>query len=159
MLVFSGALLGLFGGPIGMLIGTGIGSGISMLLRRNDRAQMERALAKIEKHGVPIEGYDNWLLRGRPIFDLELRDVPPIPLDVVTKFHRYARQSDVFWLTDRVIRVETTPIEHLTGPGLSPIWGGNPQELAMIIRQVIIPLHEKHGVIAVRMGGYLDRRA
>jgi hypothetical protein len=80
-------------------------------------------------------------------------------VDVVTKFQRYAYHSDVVWLDDRVIRVETTPIEHLTGPGLVPIWGGNAQELGGVIRQVIIPLHEKLGVVAVRMGGYLDRRA
>jgi hypothetical protein len=30
---------------------------------------------------------------------------------------------------------------------------------AVIVRRVLSPLHVKVGIVAVRMGGYLDRRA
>ena len=48
---------------------------------------------------------------------------------------------------------------HMASHGIKSFWGGDPALLAIVVERVLVPLHKAHGIAAVRMGGYLDRRA
>jgi len=48
---------------------------------------------------------------------------------------------------------------HMAAQGIKSFWGGDPDMFMIIVTRVLEPLHRRVGVVAVRMGGYLDRRA
>ncbi|HEY5951056.1 MAG TPA: hypothetical protein VIV40_36445 [Kofleriaceae bacterium] len=143
--------------PIGGLLGAGAGALVSFVMRRHDRSVAARALSHAQRWPFFVDGYEDWLLSGRPIFDIEFGS-PPNRAEVERRLRQLARVAELTWLSDVVIRVESQPILHHAEQGLLPFWGGDPRELQQIARLMLVPLHEAHRVVAVRMGGYLDRR-
>jgi len=158
----AGALgiLTLFGAavaPLGILAGAGCGALAAYAMRLGDRGRAYAELAKAARWPFPVLGYDDWLLSGRPICDLEFGS-PPKRTEVERALRGVARVAALTWLSDTLLRMESQPILHNAGEGILPFWGGDPRELQQVARRVLVPLHETHRIVAVRMGGYLDRR-
>ncbi len=158
-LVFGGcgAVVGAAFGPLGFAVGAAVGSGVAYSMRRSDRANLRRALQQASLWPFPIEGYEDWLLSGRPILDIEF-DSSPARDDLERRLRVIVRVAELTWLSDHVVRVETEPTLHLADTGILPFWGGDPRELQQLGRVVLVPMHDAHRIVAVRMGGYLDRR-
>ncbi|HEY5920662.1 MAG TPA: hypothetical protein VIV11_03280 [Kofleriaceae bacterium] len=151
------AVVGMIIAPIGAVIGVAAGSGIAWSMLRSDRNKVERALAQATRYPFPVEHYDDWLLSGRPILDIEFGS-PPRRAELERALRGVARVADLTWLDDTLVRMESQPVMHICGPGIPSFWGGDPRELQQVSRRVLVPLHDTHRVVAVRMGGYLDRR-
>ncbi len=152
-----GAMLSL-GAGVGMLLGSGLGTFGAWLARRGDHARLDRALETVRQHSFPVEGYENWLLSGRPQFDVEL--AAPVDDGSFEDLIRATnRNVTLTWLSDRIVRFECEPVMHMAAQGIKSFWGGDPTMFEMIVQRVLHPMHSKVGVVAVRMGGYLDRRA
>ena len=159
--IVSAAGAGLLGGA---LLGGGVGAGLgglgAMFASLGGIIARNRSRAKLVAHGAeypyPIEGFQDWLLSGRPIIDVELA----APCDRAFVGDR-VRGLDWFvsWLDDQLVRIETWPRFVATyDSGIPPFWGGNPPVFHAIAARVLLPLHQHVGITAVRMGGYLDRR-
>ncbi len=73
--------------------------------------------------------------------------------------HATGRFITLSWISERIVRVESEPVLHRAAQGISSFWGGDPTQLAALVERVLLPLAKSYGVVAVRMGGYLDRRA
>jgi hypothetical protein len=152
-----GVMAGL-GGPLGVLFGSGVGTLAAWGARRSDHNKLDRALEVSRQYAFPVEGYENFLLSGRPQFDVELA----APLDDGS-FEELIRSTNrnvtLTWLSDRIVRIECEPVMHMAAQGIKAFWGGEAGMFATIARRVLEPVHRKVGIVAVRMGGYLDRRA
>lgn len=157
IVIFGGAIVGMIVAPMFAVVGGAAGTGLSIALRQNDRTKLARALARATRWPFPIDGYEDWLLSGRPICDIEFGS-PPDRDEVERKLRGVARAADIAWLTDRLVRMESEPIMHVAEHGIPSFWGGDPRELQQLARAVLVPLHETHRIVGVRMGGYLDRR-
>jgi len=153
-----GGVLGLVGGLI---------AGISLVAGGN-RRHLKTALLSPTKHGFAVEGYEDWLLSGRPIFDLELAG-PPDEVWLAARLqitaYSVAKAMDVpwvehvTWLSSTLVRVETKPmLVEPAGNAIAPFYGGSQVLFEQLIREVLVPLHATSGIVAVRMGGYVDRR-
>lgn len=164
-LVVGGAILGgiftagaSLGAGLGFLLGSAAGSTGAWLMRRNDHAKLARELDSVHTKWFPIDGYENWLLSGRPQFDVELAQPAPVA-DVEHAMTATNKNLTLTWLTDRIVRVESEPVMHMAAQGIKSFWGGNPTLFALLVERVLNPLAKTHGIVGVRMGGYLDRRA
>jgi hypothetical protein len=155
----TGAWVGLTGGLIGGIAAVVTGN------RRNAKS-VARAVAN---QGYPIEDYDDWLLSGRPLFDIET--TRPIPRDwfltrmanltawSVTKNAMVPWVEDVAWLSDTQVRLETRP-SYIQPPGsrIEPFYGGSHEMFRRFMHEVLALVHAQSEIRAVRMGGYIDRR-
>jgi hypothetical protein len=161
----TGAQLGWIGacvGAIGGLIG-----GIAVAISAN-RRNAHAVANLIRWEGFPIEGYDDWLISGRPLLDVELtspidRDALAAQLDRLEAFSVEANQAvrwvqEVKWLSDRLVRIETRPTLIHPTRRLRPFYGGSHTMFQALMDDVLMPLHQHSGIAAVRMGGYVDRR-
>jgi hypothetical protein len=154
-------------------IGTGIGAvvglvaGIALVVGRN-RSHL-RAIAEIaDKHGFAVEGYEDWLLSGRPILDIEMKRPPDRAwLADRMKIEAFSTSAgahvpwveELTWLSDTVVRVETKAALIETGDaGIPSFYGGSHVLFEMFVHRALVPLHDNVGIVAVRMGGYIDRR-
>jgi hypothetical protein len=151
------AILGVAFAPIGGLVGIAAGGAIAAGMRMSDRQKVERALAAVSRWPFPVDGYDDWLLSGRPICDIEFAS-PPRRDEVERDLRGIARVAELTWLTNTLVRLESQSVMHIAAQAIPSFWGGNPRELSLLARRVLIPLHDSVGIVAVRMGGYLDRR-
>jgi hypothetical protein len=151
------AVVGMIVAPLGVLIGAAAGSGFAVAMRRNDHARVQRALEVSRRWPFPVEGYDDWLLSGRPLCDIEFASAPD-HAEVERKLRAVARVAELVWLNDKLLRLESQPVMHSAEKGIMPFWGGDPRELQQIVRVVHPSPHAEHPVVAIRMGGYLDRR-
>lgn len=142
------------GGGIGILIGAGIGTGMAWGMRKRDKGKLQKSLAEGTQWPFPVEGYDNWLLSGRPIMDIEFGQ----PVEEAALPEAFADRFVVTWLTDRVVRIESMPVIHFASQGIKSFYGGDPEVLKYVL-YALTSLRDSHGIVAVRMGGYLDRRA
>ena len=116
----------------------------------------------------PIEGYDDWLLSGRPVFDLELR--APVDraqlaaaLRRIQAFSVEAKEvvrwvEDLTWLSDTRVRVETRPALIHPSRRLEPFYGGSHDLFKQMLREVLEPLDARVGITAIHMGGNVNRR-
>jgi len=161
-----GTILGSAGAGLvaGAIIAGGIGAGLTglgaMFAALGAIIARNRARAKKVDHGAnypfPVDGYHDWLLSGRPILDVEL--TAPCNRAFVEERVR-GLDWYVSWIDDHLLRIETWPRFVATyDGGISPFWGGNPPVFHAIAARVLLPLHQHVGIVAVRMGGYLDRR-
>lgn len=164
-IVLGGLLAGVIAGGIasvgagvGLVIGTALGTVGAWLARRADRTRLERALETIRQHSFPVEGYENWLLSGRPLLDVELES-PPGDGVLEGLLRATNRNVTITWLSDRTVRIESEPVMHMAAQGLKSFWGGNPTLFAVLVERVFVPLDAQYRIVAVRMGGYLDRKA
>ncbi|HET7500792.1 MAG TPA: hypothetical protein VFK02_07310 [Kofleriaceae bacterium] len=168
-ITFGGLMSGAQFGPTCAGIGTVVGliGGIWAAIRTNRRNA--GAVARlVPAAGFVIEGYDDWLISGRPVLDVELmapldRDTLAAELDRLEAFSVEANRqirwvSEVTWLSDTVVRIETRPTLIHPSRKLRPFYGGSHIMFQVLMRDVLVPLHQQIGIVAVRMGGYVDRR-
>jgi len=116
----------------------------------------------------PIDGYDDWLLSGRPVFDLELlgladRDELAAKLRSIMAFSVEANQAvrwveDIAWLSSTRVRIETRPTLIHPSRRIEPFYGGSHQLFKKMLQDVLEPLHASIGIAAIHMGGNVDRR-
>jgi len=161
----TGAQLGWVGACVGAL--GGLIGGIAVAIGTN-RRNAHAVANLIRWEGFPIEGYDDWLISGRPLLDVELaspidRDALAAQLDRLEAFSVEANQSirwvqEVRWLSDRLVRIETRPTLIQPTRKLRPFYGGSHTMFQALMDDVLMPLHQRSGIAAVRMGGYVDRR-
>lgn len=156
------------------LIGAGVGAvgGLvagSIAAVQGNRRNARRLVKTVSGHGFPIEGYDLWLISGRPLFDIELATAID-PTWLSAQLERLPRAFSVSasaevswvetveWLDDKLVRIETRPTLVEPASRFAPFYGGSHAMFGTFIEQVLRPLNEHAGVKAVRMGGYLVRR-
>ncbi len=157
-------------GAIGMTAGAigGVAAGIAAVVgtkRRNLRAVATLATTV----GFPIDGYDAWLISGRPLFELELQ--PPVEaaelteaLRAIVAFSAEANApvrwiENITWVTPTIVRIETRPA--LIQPSTSrirPFYGGSHVLFEQCLADVLRPWHARRGIVALRMGGNVERR-
>jgi hypothetical protein len=162
-------LMGLMYGPIGWIIAgsAGLITGTSVVVA-NNRRNAYRADSELFAD-FPVEDYDAWLLSGRPLFDIELRREADraslaMRLRTIEAFSSELQTSvkwveDITWIDDNVVRVETRPT--LITPAssrLRPFYGGSHLLFKQLVRDVLVPINRELGIVAVRMGGYTNRR-
>jgi hypothetical protein len=149
-------------GAIGGFIG-----GIATVLTVNGRNAA--AVANLlPDHRFPIEGYDDWLLSGRPVFDVELRApvdraVLETELRTIQAFSVEADQmvrwvEDISWPSPTSVRIETRPTLIRPSRRIEPFYGGSHELFLQMLRNVLAPLDARVGIVAIRMGGNIERR-
>jgi hypothetical protein len=116
----------------------------------------------------PIEGYDDWLLSGRPVFDLELRapvdrEQLAAALRGIQAFSVEANQTvrwveDISWLSDTRVRIETRPTLIHPTRRIEPFYGGSHQLFKQMLSEVLEPLDARVGISGIHMGGNVNRR-
>jgi hypothetical protein len=163
---FSG--LGWFllpGAAIGLIAGVGIG--ITTVINTNRRNA--NRVAAVYHQPFPIEGYDDWLLSGRPLLDIALEKPGDRvwlreQLATLTAFSVGANATipwveEILWLDDQLVRIETRPtLIEPSGSRIAPFYGGSHTMFGELVSRVLVQLHGRAGIAAVRMGGYIDRR-
>lgn len=122
----------------------------------------------LPRQRFPIEGYDDWLLSGRPVFDLELcapvdRARLETELRGIRAFSVEASQSvrwveDIAWLSDTSVRVETRPTLIHPSRRIEPFYGGSHVLFKQMLSEVLAPLDARIGITAIHMGGNVNRR-
>lgn len=168
--VITGAGWFEFLGGFGVLVGaaTGFVAGVVTTVQAN-RRNARRAADSVSGHGFPIEGYEDWLISGRPIFDVELvQAIDPTWLltyiDRLPKAYSVSAKAEVSWveeirwLDDKVVRIETRPTLIEPPNRIAPFYGGSHAMFGTFVMQVLGHLHHHAGIAGVRMGGYLTRR-
>ena len=63
------------------------------------------------------------------------------------------------WIDDLLLRIETTPRLVPEQEQFAAFWGGDPKLFDTLRAVLLAPLHARIGIAAVRMGGYVQRRA
>ncbi|HEY5947456.1 MAG TPA: hypothetical protein VIV40_18260 [Kofleriaceae bacterium] len=167
---FTGAGWIQFLGPTGFVLGAvgGLIGGLVTAVKVN-RRNARRAGESASGQGFAIEGYEEWLISGRPIFDVEL--IHPIDpswlvtmLEALPKAYSVSVKAEVSWveevrwLDDRIVRIETRPTLVEPPSRIAPFYGGSHPMFTTFVQQVLAPLHHHAGIAAVRMGGYITRR-
>ncbi len=159
-----------YGEAIGFAIGAVggfIGGTVAMI--QGNRSNARKIAQAVDGQGFPIEGYDLWLISGRPLLDIELvRAIDPASL--MMKLEELPRAysvsvnaevpwvEEVKWLDDHTVRIETRPTLVEPPSRIEPFYGGSHQMFGVFVQQVLGPLHHHAGIIRVCMGGYLTRR-
>ncbi len=165
--VFAG--LG-WGGPIGMAIGAVVGTAAGVMAAVNgNKRNASKIAASLSGNGFPIEGYDDWLISGRPIFDITL-STPLAPemfkmmLETLPRAWSISANGEVPWVVETVwlestlVRLETRPALVEPPNKVEPFYGGSHQMFETFRTQVLSAMHRTVGVVSVQMGGYLTRR-
>jgi hypothetical protein len=145
----------------------GFVAGLVAALSQNERnAATVRNLLPPQR--FPIEGYDDWLLSGRPVFDIEMRyeydrDEVERRLRSIQAFSVEANApvrwvEDISWLSDTRVRVETRPALIHPSRRIEPFYGGSHPLFKQMLHEVIEPLDAQVGIVAIHMGGNVDRR-
>jgi len=166
----GGAVSGVQLGPIGAGVGAIVGfiGGVAAAIA-NNRRNVRIVSSLVAWHGFEIDGYDDWLIAGRPLFDVELtdvidRDAFARQLDEIVAFSGEANTTvrwvtEVTWLEDTLVRVETRPaLIQPTSSRIRAFYGGSHALFQQCLTQVLIPLHGRVRIKAVHMGGYVERR-
>ncbi len=151
----AGMVLGAVGALFGGLAATAGGIAAS---HAHSRRRVDKIIEEVNRAGYPVEGYDDWLLSGQPIFDIELRRAPPRAL--VLYWLGTQHDHTITWLSDTTIRIETRPwLVGSPNSEIPPFWAGNPVVFRKLQDTLLKHLHDRVGVVAVRMGGYVEPRA
>ena len=164
--MFSGVQFGLIGATIGG-IGGFIG-GIAAAIA-NNRRNVRIVSSLTGWQGFEIDGYDDWLIAGRPLFDVELtapidRTAFARQLDAIVAFSGEANTTvrwvtEITWLEDELVRVETRPtLIQPTSTRIRAFYGGSHVLFQQCLAEVLLPLHHQVKIKTVHMGGYVERR-
>lgn len=155
----------IYGLAVGAIAGAVIGIGTT--IERNRRNA--NRVAAVYDQPFTIDGYDDWLLSGRPLLDIEMHS--PCDRgwlrDELAKLKAFSVGinasvpwvEDVYFFDDKYVRIETRPtlIEPPTSR-IRPFYGGSYLMFGELVQLVLVPLHRNTGIVAVRMGGYINRR-
>jgi len=157
-------------GPIGAGAGAIVGfiAGVAAAIA-NNRRNVRVVSSLVAWHGFEIDGYEDWLIAGRPLFDIELtelidRDALTQQLHAIVAFSGEAATTvrwvtEVTWLEDTLVRVETRPaLVQPTSTRIRAFYGGSHVLFQQCLTQVLIPLHGRVRIKTVHMGGYVERR-
>jgi hypothetical protein len=157
-------------GPTGAWIGTagGLLTGVFTVLTGN--RQNARSVARaVANQGFAIVDYDDWLLSGRPLMDLEtaqplnrdwfLEHLARLTAWSVTKNVHGAWVEDVTWFSPTEVRIETRP-SYIQPPTsrIEPFYGGSHDMFRRFLMEVLSIVHRQYEIRSVKMGGYIDRR-
>ena len=166
----GGAVSGVQFGPIGAGAGAIVGfiAGVAAAIA-NNRRNVRVVSSLVAWHGFEIDGYEDWLIAGRPLFDVELtdiidRDAFTQQLHAIVAFSGEAATTvrwvtEVTWLEDTLVRVETRPaLVQPTSTRIRAFYGGSHVLFQQCLTQVLIPLHGRVRIKTVHMGGYVERR-
>lgn len=162
----TGGQFGLPGIWVGMAGGLVAGIATVVTGNRQNARSVARAVAN---QGYPIEDYDDWLLSGRPLMDIET--VQPIERAwlheqlarltawSVTKNTHVAWVEDVVWFAPTEVRIETRP-SYVQPPTsrIQPFYGGSHDMFRRFLIEVLAIVHRQYQITSVKMGGYIDRR-
>jgi hypothetical protein len=155
----TGAWLGIAGGFI---------AGVVTVLTGNKQNAKSVARA-VSNQGYPIDDYDDWLLSGRPLLDIEttqpierqwfLAQMSRLTAWSVTKNTHVAWVEDVAWFSPTEVRVETRP-SYIQPPTsrIAPFYGGSHDMFRRFMVEVLAVVHRQYEIRSVKMGGYIDRR-
>jgi hypothetical protein len=143
-------------GPLALLAGGFAAFGVHALGARDRSARVRAIIARVNTHGFPVEGYDDFVISGRPIFDIEFAAACPRELpEQLLGGHPHR----LTWIDDMLLRIETTPCLVPEQEQFAAFWGGDPRLFETMCAVLLVPLHARIGIAAVRMGGYVQRRA
>ena len=166
----AGGVSGANLGPWGALVGLGAGfvAGLAVTVGR-DAAHLRSLRGWVAGSPFPIEDYEDWLISGRPIFDVELsgpadREWLAEKLKITAYSVKLQVQlpwvENVAWLSDTIVRIETRPmLVETTEKKVESFYGGSHVLFQQLFETVLLPLHRWTPIVAVRMGGFADRRA
>ena len=143
-------------GPVALMVGGVAAFCVHMFGSLMRSADMAAVVKCVDIYGFPIEGYDDWSICGRPIFDVEF--ARPCPRELPEQLLG-AHPHRLTWIDDTLLRIETTPRLVPEQGQFAAFWGGDPKLFDMLCKTLLAPLHERVHVVAVRMGGYVERRA
>ena len=143
-------------GPFALVAGGMAAYGLHLLGVRDRSAGVRAIVGRVNTFGFPVEGYDDWSISGRPIFDIEFAAACPreLPEQLLG-----AHPHRLIWIDDQLLRIETTPRLVPEQEQFAAFWGGDPKLFHTMCAVLLVPLHERIGIVAVRMGGYIERRA
>lgn len=166
----GGAFSGVQFGPIGAGIGAigGFIGGIAAAIA-NNRRNVRIVSSLTGWQGFEIDGYDDWLIAGRPLFDIEItapvdRAVLAQKLNAIVAFSGEANTTvrwvtEITWLEDLIVRVETRPtLIQPTSSRIRAFYGGSHVLFQQCLTEVLLPLHHEIKIKTVHMGGYVERR-
>ena len=155
----TGVWIGMVGGFLG---------GIFTVITGN--RQNARSVARaVSNQGYPIEDYDDWLLSGRPLMDIEtarpidrawfLEQVVRLTAWSVTRGTMVPWVEDVTWFSETEVRLETRP-SYIQPPTsrIEPFYGGSHDMMRRFMVEVLSIIHRQYEIRSVKMGGYIDRR-
>jgi hypothetical protein len=150
---------------LGMIGGFIVGVATAVSINRRNAATVANLLPR---QRFPIEGYDDWLLSGRPVFDLELHapadrarlenELRRLRAFSVEANHTVRWVEDITWLSDTSVRVETRPTLIHPSRRIEPFYGGSHVLFREMLSEVLAPLDARVGIAAIRMGGNVNRR-
>lgn len=157
-------------GPGGAWFGVagGLIAGIATVVTGN-KQNAKSVTRAVANQGYPIEDYEDWLLSGRPLLDIEtsrpidrqwfLDQLSRLTAWSVTKNTHVAWVEDVLWFSTTEVRVETRP-SYIQPPTsrISPFYGGSHDMFRRFMIEVLAAMHRQYEIRGVKMGGYIDRR-
>jgi len=163
----SGAQFGPFGVAIGAVAGMIGGAAIAIGTNRRNLGAVRALAAGVPE--FPIEGYDAWLLNGRPLFEVTLK-TPMDRTELGARFlsiRAFSGEANapvpwvegIQWITDTVVRIETRPtLNQPSSNRIAAFYGGSHVLFQQCLHDVLRPVHAQCGIAVVRMGGNLERR-
>ena len=152
-IVIGGGLTAIsaLGGAFAIIPAAAIAAGLG-IFEITDRRAIARGLRELEKWGIPIEGYREWLLAEEPSFDVELRRHADLQM-IATSTRAVDPGVRVRRIGDREVRFVT---RRMAMPGYKdgdpPVYLGDRRLLFELHERILAPLHADVGIARIRMG-------
>ncbi len=152
-IVIGGGLTAIsaLGGAFAIIPAAAIAAGLG-IFEITDRRAIARGLRELEKWGIPIEGYREWLLAEEPSFDVELRRHADLQI-IATSTRAVDPGVRVRRIGDREVRFVT---RRMAMPGYKdgdpPVYLGDRRLLFELHERILAPLHADVGIARIRMG-------
>ena len=139
------------GGAFAIIPAAAIAAGLG-IFEITDRRAIAKGLRELEKWGIPIEGYREWLLAEEPSFDVELRRHADLQI-IATSTRAVDPGVRVRRIGDREVRFVT---RRMAMPGYKdgdpPVYLGDRRLLFELHERILAPLHADVGIARIRMG-------
>lgn len=152
-IVIGGGLTAIsaLGGAFAIIPAAAIAAGLG-IFEITDRRAIAKGLRELEKWGIPIEGYREWLLAEEPSFDVELRRHADLQI-IATSTRAVDPGVRVRRIGDREVRFVT---RRMAMPGYKdgdpPVYLGDRRLLFELHERILAPLHADVGIARIRMG-------
>ncbi len=152
-IVIGGGLTAIsaLGGAFAIIPAAAIAAGLG-IFEITDRRAIGKGLRELEKWGIPIEGYREWLLAEEPSFDVELRRHADEQI-IATSTRAVDPGIRVRRIGDREVRFVT---RRMAMPGYKdgdpPVYLGDRRLLFELHERILAPLHADVGIARIRMG-------
>lgn len=152
-IVIGGGLTAIsaLGGAFAIIPAAAIAAGLG-IFEITDRRAIAKGLRELEKWGIAIEGYREWLLAEEPSFDVELRRHADLQI-IATSTRAVDPGVRVRRIGDREVRFVT---RRMAMPGYKdgdpPVYLGDRRLLFELHERILAPLHADVGIARIRMG-------